>query len=230
MILIQCICNVEKCTLWHEHSSKRLISTNNHCFLCGDWRLRSDCLATYIILAASVEKVGKMCRFRLSCAYAKYYAGLCSPFIHSVVFKDSVSGQWRPCSDCVDAQADLGTSCLHMPEDMFLHGTTHFTLWVTYVQQSLLLEEPIHTNFVIQWTLVISNSKGLHERLRDIGYFDIPDLRNWGKQLIEQPPLTEWICNLTPKLEIYWKNCGKEEKFLLRSNFSSFPQYFIACW
>ena len=28
-------------------------------------------------------------------------------------------------------------------------------------------------------------------------YFDISDLRNWGKQLIEQPPLTEWICNLT---------------------------------
>ena len=57
-------------------------------------------------------------------------------------------------------------------------------------------------------------------------YFDISDLRNWGKQLIEQPPLTEWTCNLTPKLEIYWKYCGKEEKLLLRSNFSSFPQYF----
>ena len=28
-------------------------------------------------------------------------------------------------------------------------------------------------------------------------YFDISDLRNWGKQLIEQPPLPEWICNLT---------------------------------
>ena len=59
-------------------------------------------------------------------------------------------------------------------------------------------------------------------------YFDISDLWNRGKQLIEQPPLTEWICNLTPKLEIYWK-CGKEEKLLLRSNFSSFPQYFVAC-
>ena len=61
-------------------------------------------------------------------------------------------------------------------------------------------------------------------------YFDISDLRNWGKQLIEQPLLTEWMCNLTPKLEIYWKYCGKEEKLLLRSNFSSFPQYFVACW
>ena len=45
-------------------------------------------------------------------------------------------------------------------------------------------------------------------------YFDISDLRNWGKQLIERPPITEWICNLTPKLEIYWKYCGKEEKLL----------------
>ena len=61
-------------------------------------------------------------------------------------------------------------------------------------------------------------------------YFDISDLRNWGRQSIEQPLLTEWICNLTPKLEIYWKYCGKEEKLLLRSNFSSFPQYFVACW
>ena len=40
-------------------------------------------------------------------------------------------------------------------------------------------------------------------------------LQNWGKQLIKQPSLTEWICNLTPKLEIYWKYCGKEEQFLL---------------
>ena len=48
--------------------------------------------------------------------------------------------------------------------------------------------------------------------------------------LIEQTPLKEWIFNLTPKLEIYWKYCGKEEKLLLRSNFSSFPQYFVACW
>ena len=31
------------------------------------------------------------------------------------------------------------------------------------------------------------------------------------------------------KLEIYWKYCGKEEKLLLRSNFSSFPQYFATC-
>ena len=48
-------------------------------------------------------------------------------------------------------------------------------------------------------------------------YFDISDLWNWGKQLIKQPHLTEWICNLTPKLEIYWKYCGNEEKLLQRA-------------
>ena len=31
------------------------------------------------------------------------------------------------------------------------------------------------------------------------------------------------------KFEIYWKYCGKEKKLLLRSNFSSFPQYFFTC-
>ena len=39
-----------------------------------------------------------------------------------ILFNDSVSGQWRPWSDCTDGQADLGLHCLHMPKDMFLHG------------------------------------------------------------------------------------------------------------
>ena len=32
------------------------------------------------------------------------------------------------------------------------------------------------------------------------------------------------------KLEICWKYCGNEEKLLLRSNFSTFPQYFVTCY
>ena len=61
-------------------------------------------------------------------------------------------------------------------------------------------------------------------------YLDISGLRNWGKQLIEQPPFFNRLTMyLTPKLEIYWFYSGKEEKLLLRSNFSSFPQYFVAC-
>ena len=47
------------------------------------------------------------------------HPGLCSPFIHSVVSNDSVSGQWRPWSDCADAQADLGLRCPHTPKDIF---------------------------------------------------------------------------------------------------------------
>ena len=38
----------------------------------------------------------------------------------------------------------------------------------------------------------------------------------------------KWLCNLTPlNRNVYWKYCEKGEKLLPRSNFSSFPQYFI---
>ena len=78
----------------------------------------------YPIWATSNKKVPlnicKNSRFRSSCA--KYHPGLCSPFIHSVVANDSVSGQLDsegPESDCTDAQAVLGLLCPHMPEAMF---------------------------------------------------------------------------------------------------------------
>ena len=78
------------------------------------------------IWAVSSQKVSsnmcKMCRFRLPLACAKYHPSLCSPFIHSLVNKDSVSGQGRPWSACANMQADLGLRCLYMPEDMFSHG------------------------------------------------------------------------------------------------------------
>ena len=57
-------------------------------------------------------------------------------------------------------------------------------------------------------------------------YFVISDLRNWGKQLIEQPPLTEWICNLTLKLEIYWKYCGKRGEIAPKEQFLLFSTIF----
>ena len=65
------------------------------------------------------------CRFVLACACAKYNLGLCSPFMHSVVSNDSVSGQWRPWSYCADAQANLGLLCPHMPEVTFWHNLAH---------------------------------------------------------------------------------------------------------
>ena len=57
-------------------------------------------------------------------------------------------------------------------------------------------------------------------------YLDIPDLQNLGKNNSNNHiwQIYKYAVGLL-KLEIYWKYCGKEEKLLLRSNFSSFPQY-----
>ena len=75
-----------------------------------------------IKLATSVEKVPanmcKICRLRSSCVCAKYLQDLYSSLIHCVVSSDSVSGQWRPLSDCMDVQADQSLHCLHIPEDL----------------------------------------------------------------------------------------------------------------
>ena len=60
----------------------------------------------------------------------KVSSGPRSPFIHSVVFNDSVSGQWRPWSDCADAQADLGLRCSHMPEDTLNMARPNFVIAV----------------------------------------------------------------------------------------------------
>ena len=48
-------------------------------------------------------------------------------------------------------------------------------------------------------------------------YLDISDLPNWGKKSNEQPHLTNVYVIWLLKLDIYWKYCGKEEKFLLFS-------------
>ena len=45
---------------------------------------------------------------------SKVSSGPFSPFIHSVVSNYSVSGQWRPWSDCPPTQSDLGPQNLHM--------------------------------------------------------------------------------------------------------------------
>ena len=60
--------------------------------------------------------------FRSTCAFAKHHSGFASLFIHSVVSNDSLSGQWRPWSDCADAQADLYLRCSHLPEETFTNG------------------------------------------------------------------------------------------------------------
>ena len=76
-----------------------------------------------LLWAASFEKVpaniSKMRRFRSSCACEKYHPGLCSPIKHSVVYNDSISGQWRPWPECANAQADLDLRSPHTPKDTF---------------------------------------------------------------------------------------------------------------
>ena len=47
------------------------------------------------------------------------------------------------------------------------------------------------------------------------------------RKLFEQPHLTNLYVIGLLTLQTYRKYCGKEEKLLLRSNFSSFPQYFL---
>ena len=50
---------------------------------------------------------------------AKYYLGLCCPFLHSVVSNVSHSIQCRPWWDCLDAPRDRGLYCLHKPKIIF---------------------------------------------------------------------------------------------------------------
>ena len=66
----------------------------------------------------STQKVSKglrkMRRLRSYCTCAKYHPDICSSFIHSVASNYSVSAQWRPYSNCVDAQGDLSLRYPHM--------------------------------------------------------------------------------------------------------------------
>ena len=75
---------------------------------------------------------------------------------------------------------------------------------------------------IIQSTLVISNSNGLSEILRDSRTSTYQSSRIEEK-IIRTTTFNKCIYNLT---HVYIENIvKKEEKLLLRSNFSSFPQY-----
>ena len=77
----------------------------------------------------------------------------------------------------------------------------------------------------VQSTLVILNSKGLSEILRDIRTSTYQICRV-QENIIRLTIFNKYIWIGLLKLEIYWKYCGKEGKLLLRSICSSFPQYF----
>ena len=78
----------------------------------------------------------------------------------------------------------------------------------------------------IQSTLAISNSTGLSEIVRDIRTSTYQICRIEEK-LIRLTTFNKYMCNWTLEVRDILKYCGKEEKLLLRSNFSSFPQYFL---
>ena len=108
-------------------------------------------LSTFI-RAASSKNVCKIHRFKSSCAWVKYHPSFCSPFIQSVLCNDSVSGQWRPWTDFMDAQADLSLHSLHMPKDKFFsYGTAHHKFFFSFKRAELtriLLNNLIcHTHF-----------------------------------------------------------------------------------
>ena len=79
----------------------------------------------------------------------------------------------------------------------------------------------------IQSTHVISKSKGPSKTLWDIctSAYQISSIE---EKKIRTTKFHKWLCNLTPLVRnIYIKYCGKGEKLLSRSNFYSFPQYFV---
>ena len=78
----------------------------------------------------------------------------------------------------------------------------------------------------LQSTLVISNSKGLSETLRDIRTSAYQIFRIEEK-IIRTTTFNKFKCNWTLEVRDISKILWKEEKLLLRSNFSSFPQYFL---
>ena len=61
-------------------------------------------------------------------------SGLYSPFIYSVVFNCFVCRQYRPWSDCMAVQADLGLWCPQMPEDTLPLGAAQL-----YAQRQIII-------------------------------------------------------------------------------------------
>ena len=150
-------------------------------FIAKKKRIKNTVSILFNILVAGIYYMGlvkwksavehaKMHRFRSFCACTKYHPFLCSPFLHSSVSNDSVCGQWRPWSDCGNAQADLGHHCPHIPEDIFSYGTARIIVtpifekgglyWIFHVCHFLILDSvhPHCTNrtFSIQsWNAIM---------------------------------------------------------------------------
>ena len=62
-------------------------------------------------------------------------------------------------------------------------------------------------------------------------YFEVSEPRHsvcrTEEKIIRTTTFNKYICNWTLEVRDILKYCGKEEKLLLKSSFSSFPQYFL---
>ena len=120
--------------------------------------------------AKTVFEHAQNVRIHIILRMRKVSAGICSPLIHSVVSNDSGSGQWRPWSDCADAQADLGLRCPHMPEDMFSHGTvrlidvTPLSVWDNFCICMFCF-----CNLLFRSSCIIKNSQSSNDQTRNRG-------------------------------------------------------------
>ena len=61
------------------------------------------------------------------------------PFIHSVVSNGSVSRQWKPWSNCMDFQANLGPRCLHTAQ-------RHVFSWHAHIVEGPFSHVTYHTH------------------------------------------------------------------------------------
>ena len=92
-----------------------------------------------------------------------------------------------------------------------------FLFWSMYLYGSLCK---------VQSTLVISNSKVLSEILRDIRTSTYQSCRIEEK-IIRTTTFNKYICNWTLEVTDILKILWKRGEIALRSNSSSFPQYFL---
>ena len=85
-----------------------------------------------IILGAPSEKVPsdmrKNAQIQVVLRMHKVSSGPSPLHSYPIVSDDSGRGQWKPWSDCANAQADLGLRCPHMPKDTISHVAVHFSI------------------------------------------------------------------------------------------------------
>ena len=131
----------------------------------------------------------KMYRVTSSYTCAKSHPGICSPLKQSIVSNHSVCRQWRPGSDCVDAQADLGLRCPHMPEATFSHGAAKLKAHICIILLGRMQ--------MTCWGWVFDENSGIHFflfRRKNLCY---------GYSLKAPRPVA---CNEYPQHRILWRN------------------------